>query len=148
MISNRDNNHMDSKDGELVRYLSENFFDHSPENRKELSLSPFTMAYPNGIGAPLNYKFGDTTHISNFNRFKTIMSYYVSDINFWLTADKDSTNTDYANYVYTISATDILPSNSRVETKGYFNNLMFLESSIKRILYPKVLEFSKGIYNN
>lgn len=145
MIANRDDNYMDANDGDLVKYLSENFFDYSPANNKLLSLSPFTMAYPNGSDVPSNYKFGTTTHSSNFNRFKTIMSYYVSDINFWLTAN----NNDYANYVYNKNNnTDILPSNSKVETKGYFNNLMFLESSIKRILYPKVLEFSKGLYNN
>jgi hypothetical protein len=40
-----------------------------------------------------------------------------------------------------------MTSESKSETKGYFSNVMFIQSAIQRILYPRILRDAQGVYD-
>jgi hypothetical protein len=142
----------------LFKYIGENYFDflsNANVSGSQSSRSPFTMIefMPNDANTK---NYFDRTHLkagyasytsSNFSKLKTLLSYYVSDINFWLTSDNNLTNTAYADYLHTQTGDSLLTSNSKSEIKGYFSNIMFIQNAIQRVLYPRILKSAQDGYS-
>jgi hypothetical protein len=137
----------------LFKYLNENFFDFTLPSLmdNETSQSPLTMTEHMSEGITNfnkdNLEVGSITYDDDFKNLKTVLSYYMSDLNFWFTRDIRSKNEEYSDYQHTQEADGFLTSKSKSETKGYFSNIMFIQNAIQRILYPKILKFVQSTQN-
>jgi hypothetical protein len=156
-ISYKEININTSDEKPLFKYIGENFFDFNPNSNTtddQASRSPLTMTkYTSSTSATNGYFNRDnlTTGLisynsSNFKNLKTVLSYYMSDLNMWFTSDDNLTNTAYADYLHTQTSTRFLPSGTKSETKGYFSNIMFMQSAIQRVLFPKILRVAQNAY--
>lgn len=139
----------------LFKLLGENFFDFNPNSNTrddEASRAPLTMTKYMSSASATNRYFDRTNlttglisyNSTNFKNLKTVLSYYTSDLNIWFTSDNSNLNGEYTDYLHTQDATGFLTSNSKSETKGYFSNIMFIQSAIQRILYPRILKAAQN----
>jgi hypothetical protein len=141
----------------LIKQISEKFFDFNPNSSTlddQASTAPLTITkfMSNSTVRDTyfdsnNLKAGTATYHTNFSNLKTFLAYYASDINLWLTSDNSASNTAYNDYLHTQDANGLLTSNSKSETKGYFSNVMFIQSAIQRVLYPRILKDAQGGYS-